>query len=524
MTQKLYDVIVCGCGPTGLVSALLLARSGRSVAIIDRYQDVYPLPRAIGYDHEIARVLNLIGLSEAMEPLTAKPDVYQWRNASDELLFELKWGVGESISGFHASYLFSQPEMERELNNRAIAHPMIDVMRGLRVADVSQDAHSITVSAHRENGDTVAVEGKWLIGADGANSTVRQCLGLEMENLGFEADWLVVDVKPQPGQRLPCDDDLMLQVCDPARPTTVVSGGPGRRRWEFMALANETLADLNSAECAWRLLEPWDVTPANAVLERHAIYTFRGAVASHWRNGRGFIAGDAAHLTPPFAGQGLCAGLRDAIAIAWRLDLALAGNANEFLLDSYESERREHARTWVMNAIELGRVICVLDPEEARMRDAGMMQARLEGKPPPASSHMPRLGPGLFLPESGGGILGFGGIVEHGGCRGHLDDLLPTGFVLLVRNRSQIEALDPLARAFLADIGGHCVAFDADGPVSDCEGAYLGWLDKIGADAAIIRPDFYLFGAANGDGGANTLVAALQEMMTENREPAIAAH
>ena len=167
------------------------------------------------------------------------------------------------------------------------------------------------------------VQARYLVGADGAHSVIRAAMGSSLMDLGFSADWLVVDVQPRPGTKLSVDDDVMLQICDPARPTTVVSGGPGRRRWEFMALEGETLEDLNCVERAWALLAPWHVTSEHAVLERHAVYRFRGAVADKWRQGRVFIAGDAAHLTPPFAGQGLCAGVRDAAALAWRLDFAL---------------------------------------------------------------------------------------------------------------------------------------------------------------------------------------------------------
>jgi resorcinol 4-hydroxylase (NADPH) len=296
-----------------------------------------------------------------------------------------------------------------------------------------------------------------------------------------------------------------------------VSGGPGRRRWEFMALADETLADLNSAECAWRLLEPWGLTPGNAILERHAVYTFKGAVAAHWRKGRAFIAGDAAHLTPPFAGQGLCAGFRDAAAIAWRLDLVLAGMAGDDLLDSYETERREHARAWVMNAIELGKVICVLDPAAAEARDAGMLAARREGLPPPASSALPRLGPGHYLADQHGGTLAVGGTVSGGDSQGHLDDIVSAGFVLLARNPEALRNLSPDRRQAFEALGGTCLAFGPGADLEDSGGAYLAWLDALDADVALIRPDFYLFGAAKAATGAEQLIAALLAMIGQPR-------
>jgi len=515
--DKDCDVIITGCGPTGLICALLLARSGRSVAMFDMHEAIYPLPRAIGYDHEVARILNRLGLTAAMEPLTAKPGVYQWRNAKEELLFELNWGSGSSVSGFANSYVFSQPDMERVLNDAATAHPAIDVMRGIEIVHVEQSENSVALLGRRATGERVTCNGRWLVGADGANSTVRKCLGLDLEDLGFNADWLVVDVRPKPDARLPLDDDLMLQVCDPARPTTVVSGGPGRRRWEFMALAHETLAELNSAERAWALLRPWGVTPDNAVLERHAVYTFRGAVAQRWRKGRAFLAGDAAHLTPPFAGQGLCAGFRDAAAIAWRLELALAGMASDAALNSYESERREHAQTWVRNAIELGKVICVLDPAAAAERDAKMLAVRMGDAPPPSSDVLPSLGPGMTLPDHHGGTLAVGGAVRVGDRVGHMDDLVATGFVLISRLGDPTKALSPRAAALFADLGGTCVGIGANGDVIDEMGIYERWFDSIDADTALIRPDFYLFGAMKGQGAADELVLAMAPFVSARK-------
>jgi len=513
---KAYDVVINGCGPTGLASALLVARAGHSVAVLDRHEAIYPLPRAIAYDHEVARILGVLGLTEAMIPLVATPGVYQWQNQNGELLFELNWGDAASVSGFATSYLFSQPDMEKVLNDAAQAEPLIEVMRGVEATGFTQDAEGITLTGRRLSGEAVSLRGRWLVGADGANSLVRSALGVSLEDLGFRADWLVVDVAPKDRDSLPLDDNLMLQVCDPARPTTVVSGGPGRRRWEFMALEGETLDELNCEDRAWELLKPWDVTPDNAILERHAVYTFRGAIAETWRDGRVLIAGDAAHLTPPFAGQGLCAGFRDAAALAWRLDLALNGKASEALLDSYESERKAHARAWVMNAIELGKVICVLDPAAAAERDAGMKAARAAGEPPPSSGILPHLGAGMNLTDRHGGALAAGGIVNFGGKQGHFDDVGGSGFVLVSRLGDPARSLSPQAATVFAALGG--ISADV-GPEVDCANAYARWFDELGADTALIRPDFYVFGAASGPGAADDLVMALAPYVTVS-EPA----
>ena len=219
------------------------------------------------------------------------------------------------------------------------------------------------------------------MGCDGANSTVRDLLGVPFDDRGFYYDWLVVDVALHEPRVF---DPPNLQVCDPRRPTTVVSGGPGRRRWEFMCLPGESLETLDEEAAAWAFLEPWDVRPDNATMVRHAGYRFRARWATRWHEGRIFLAGDAAHQTPPFAGQGMCAGLRDAANLAWKLDYVLGHPGATALLETYDTERIPQAAAVIEVATELGRVICIPDAEEARARDEQMAPLV-----PPAAAPVP---------------------------------------------------------------------------------------------------------------------------------------
>ena len=337
------------------------------------------------------------------------------------------------------------------------------------------------------------------MGCDGANSTVRTLLDVPVTELGFFYDWLIVDVLLHDDRVF---DPLNVQVCDPARPTTVVSGGPGRRRWEFMRLDRRD-ASTSSSPRAWELLEPWDVRPDNATLERHAVYTFAARYAERWRRGRVLLAGDAAHQMPPFAGQGMCAGIRDAANLAWKLDLVLTGAAPDALLDTYDQERLPSARQAIDFSIELGKVICVPDPEAATARDEAM--APLVGPEPATAPPLPGIEGGVIAAGSPhAGSLFVQGTVD--GQR--FDDVHGAGWRLVTIDPEPIE-LDaddePLVRRPSA---AGVVTVPADDPV------YGRWFSEHDATAALQRPDFHLYGTAASPAEAAALVEHLRTRLT----------
>ncbi|HEX2485843.1 MAG TPA: bifunctional 3-(3-hydroxy-phenyl)propionate/3-hydroxycinnamic acid hydroxylase, partial [Myxococcota bacterium] len=393
------DVAIVGFGPVGQLLAILLGRRGRRVVALERWPEPYPLPRAVHFDHEVARVLQGAGALPGLAGLTEPSGVYEWRNAKGDVLLRIGLDADHSLSGWPTSTMFCQPELERALEAQAGALPKVAVERGCEVVALRDEGDAVALEARRADGASVALRARYAVGCDGANSFVRGAIGAECRDLGFAYDWLVVDLLPREKRRW---EPLNWQLCDPARPTTLVSGGPGRRRFEFMRLPHEAPEELANEAAAWRLLEPWDLSPANATLERCALYTFGARVADRWRRGRVLLAGDAAHLMPPFAGQGLCSGLRDAANLAWKLDLALSGGAGgevcatDALLDSYAGERAPHVERLIALSVELGRVICVSDPAEAAARDARMVaddRARGGSLPVP----LPRLGASTWL-------------------------------------------------------------------------------------------------------------------------------
>ena len=502
-----FDVAIVGFGPVGQLLAALLGERGYRVVAVERYADIYPMPRAVHFDDEVARILQAVGIRADSSPIIEPYDNwYEWKNAARETLLKVDWrGVGPS--GWHTSNFFAQPDLERELDARARAHPTVTVRRGLTAVDVEEDDDGVTLTVQRTDADspgTTTIRARYLVGCDGANSTMRRLLGIDLNDIGFFYDWLILDMIPHEPMVF---DPPAWQLCDPKRPTTIVPGGPGRRRWEFMALPGEDVNDLNRAETAWALLEPWGVTPDNATMERHTVYRFQAHWAQRWRVGRVLIAGDAAHLMPPFAGQGMCAGLRDVYNLVWKLDLILRGAAGDHVLDSYGTERTPHVGHFIDVSIGLGKVICVPDEHEAAQRDTQLRAAIADPSLAPPPPPPPRLGTGLLMPDDAhAGRLAIQARVSHAGHEGLFDDVVGRGWFVLT---TQPIALTPAARRILDRLNaqvlrvGQIGAVDID--VIDLDGRYGRWFAEIGADTVVVRPDFYVYSA----GAATELDVAL---------------
>ena len=470
------EVLVVGLGPAGSVLTALLAERGLRTIALDKDAAPYPLPRAVHFDHEIMRVFQQLGLAEQMRQCARDLPDYEFRAADGRVLMKLR-PPRETPSGWGGGYMFHQPSLEAVLRAQLEALPSADIRLGWRLDALDQDADGVTASLTTPT-SAATIRARYLVGCDGASSPVREAIGGGLFDYQFDEPWLVVDVKVGAGCRTP---DINIQLCDPARPTTCVLSGPGRHRWEFMLLPGETPEAMMDDAVVERLIRPWDCGPVE--IERKAVYRFHGLVANRWRDRRLLIAGDAAHQTPPFAGQGMCAGIRDAANLAWKLAAMLRGTAAETLLDSYQTEREPHVRSAIELAIGMGRVVCTLDREAAAQRDAGMLAAQSGGAPPlPAMRPTPFTSGCVLERSAGAGELFPQPTASEAPRRLWLDDQLGDGACLIARASLAVDAADvrPLD-------------LDAEN-LAPFRAALVAWLDQHGTDAVLVRPDRYVFG------------------------------
>lgn len=467
----MHDVAIVGLGPTGATLANLLAQQGLRVLVLDREADIYQLPRAIHFDGECMRVFQAAGIAQALQPQLVVSPGMKFVDAQGRLLIDWSRPPGIGAMGWHNSYRFHQPFLERALRERLAQHPNVEVRLRHDVYAFEETADGVDLRMEDlSSGKLLRTRAKYVVGCDGARSIVRRVMGTELDDLQSHERWLVVDVLLQ--RERPDLGDHSVQYCDPARPSTYVRGVGNRRRWELMLMPGDDPAAVTRPEAIWALLSRW-VTPQEATLERPAVYTFHSVVACGWRRGRLLIAGDAAHQTPPFMGQGMCAGIRDASNLAWKLAAVVRGDAPPALLDTYESERSPHVREFIETAVRLGGVIQTTDPEVARRRDAGFSTG-----PQVFHTPQPALGPGAHAGGAHGGRTAPQG-VDAEGVRS--DDRVGYAYSLVVAP-SVLET----AREQAEDRGLAVLAAD--------DAQLAAWLAQIGAVAALVRPDRYVAG------------------------------
>ena len=495
------DVAIVGFGPVGAFAALQLAEVGLRVAILERSTAPVELPRAVGLDGESQRAFQRLGLGEAvsaiLQPLRPGERI-GFTDSKHDMLFSME--VPErGPMGWRDMSFFDQPELEALLRELVAKEARIAVSLGCTVTAVAQTRDAVTATYVAPDGAERTFEAAWLLGCDGASSSVRSLAGIDWQSLGYDQDWLVIDVVIGPEADLPV---AVMQVCDPARLTSYICVKDPNRRWEFQLQPGETREEMLRPERIAALLDPW-LPREHYRIRRAAVYQFHAATAERWREGRVLLAGDAAHQTPPFLGQGLNSGFRDAVNLGWKLPLVLDGTCDAAFLDSYQDERDAHARDLVERAVSIGKLM-----ETLAAREAGLPDPHADG-PGDGSPNIPPLRGGALVMEQVGADSPVGRLLVQptvrrkgeGTCR--LDELLGRGFAVVARSEADAR-VGAEARTILERLDARVVTLDG---LEVVDGT-MDWL-FLSHPAALVRPDRYLFGVVDAEWDLDRLVAEL---------------
>ena len=511
MINTTHDVLISGLGPTGAVLAGLLGQRGVKVAVFDSLDDLYPLPRAVGLDHEAMRIVQELGISEQLSKIIDHYRPSEYRGMDGQLIKRLDTEPPPYRLGWEPNYVFNQPKFEYEIRARLDEISNVQVFKKSEVISSEQKDGVVSIEVkHGSDGTVKSYSGRFMVACDGGSSPTRKRLGVELEDLGFDEPWLVVDaiVPKDVSDRLP---QTQVQYCEAERPCTFVYCTEDHRRWEIMLDMDEFRTGDFPDEMLWPILSRW-IKPGEVKLWRRAAYRFHGLIAKNWRVGNIFLAGDSAHMTPPFMAQGMGQGLRDVHNLAWKIDWVLKGKASDGILDTYELERKPHVRTTTLKAMELGRLICERDPVKAHERDKRLLDEQGGSiKTTFRQQMIPSLTVGLLHKTSSSGSVFPQPFVEVKGKKVRLDDTVGSEFVLFVDLDNTHVNLEDVQKAVakkpIRVIGVSSHSDTASKSIDAFESVMLKkWFKDNAACIALVRPDKYVYGSVDS-------LKALEEML-----------
>jgi len=506
--DSVVPVVIIGAGPVGVTAALLLARRGVRSVVLERHQDVYPLPRAAATDDEVRRILQAAGVGEEFAAMARPANGMRLLDARHRVMAEFR-RTEHGLHGYPQTSMFDQPELERVVRDALARHPECELRGGVEVTGVGPDTEGPVRVTYRDDDGEHHLWADAVLGCDGANSLTREAIGAVWEDLRFEERWTVIDVRTTADVR---SWEGVDQVCDPDRPVTFARIGEDRYRWEFR------LREGAEQQPVRELVAPWLPPSYEGDFEviREAQYTFRARLADRWRSGRVFLLGDAAHLTPPFIGQGLCAGLRDAYNLTWKLARVLQQGGDERLLDTYESERKPHARHMIRLAVAIGWVMTGGQDSAAAIRRRALAAAcriprltAMAGRdlsPPLTTGHLVRRGlrkglAGTHCPQPW---------ITPDGRRSRLDEVLGDSFTILTTTDPS-PSLTALAHA----LGIPAIPVTGLGD----DGTLAAWLRAGRADAVLLRPDRVVMDVVPAGGRDFTGISDWATLLHTTRSP-----